>query len=168
MRKLSCAVILAGLILVPAAAYPGQGGNCSPEGTWYGNNTEGSLWIVTISRSGPNSYTTVMDTGANPPLEGVSLSTDWRGEMVKTGAGTYDWTTMAQLRTVEGFPFPLGLGFCPLTAEITGCDSWQGEGICSFYGFFSHDQDPFEEGFLFLESEPFEAFARRMPMTYPE
>jgi len=58
------------------------------------------------------SFTTVMDNGANLLLEGVEQSTDWRG-------------------------------------EFTGCDSWQERGVCELYGFFTVDQDPFEEG-IFL------------------
>ena len=91
--------------------------------------------------------------------------TGWRGEFVKTGPKSYDWTTMALAVGGEGFPFPFALGFCPWTAEFTGCDSWQGEGICSYYGFFSFDQDPFEEGILLFDDTPGQAFFERMPMT---
>ena len=167
MKKVILAAVLAALAFGAVGAHAGQGGNCSPEGTWYGTNSDGALWIVTITRSGPNSYTTVMDDGANVFDPVVTHATDWRGEFVKTGPGAYDWTTMQLLRTVEGFTFPFGLGLCPLTAEFTGCDSWEGEGVCSFYGFFSQEQDPFEEGFLFLEAPPLHASFKRMPMVYP-
>ena len=57
--------MLVALAIGATGLQAGQGGNCSPEGTWYGYNTFGYLWIITITRSGPDSYTTVMDNGAN-------------------------------------------------------------------------------------------------------
>jgi len=167
MRRAICAAILAALTFGASSALAGQGGNCSPEGTWYGYNDEGFVWIVTISRSGPNSFTTVMDWGANLNEPWMAGSTDWRGELVKTGPRSYDWTTMALYSTNEPtIPFVLGYG--PFTAEFTGCDSFTGAGSSSFYGFLSYDQDPFEVGILVGEGEPINGYFRRMPMTYPE
>jgi len=168
MQRLLCATILVALTFGAASAMAGQGGNCSPEGTWYGYNDSGHVWIVTISRSGPQSFTTVMDWGANLDQPPVAQSTDWRGEMVKTGPHSYDWTTMALLRGEEGFPFPFALGYGPFTAEFTGCDSWEGAGIASYYGFSSNEQDPFEVGAWLQDGTPVHAFFRRMPMSYPE
>lgn len=168
MKRLSLAMIAVVLVFAAAGAQAGMSGNCSPEGTWYGHNDAGDVWIVTITRSGPSSFTTVMDYGANvwdPVL--VLAGTDWRGEFVKTGPQSYDWTTMALLRGKPGAP-PFALGFCPLTAEFTDCDSWQGEGSCTFYAFLDHDADPFEEGFPILFGDPLQAFFKRMPMSYPE
>jgi len=59
------------------------------------------------------------------------------------------------------------MGYCPWTAEFTGCDSWQGEGFCNFYGFLTPEDDPFEDGFPIFQGEPAQAFFKRMPMTYP-
>jgi hypothetical protein len=161
-------MILTVLTFGAASAMAGQGGHCSPEGTWYGYNDNGYVWIVTISRSGPQSFTTVMDWGANLDESPVAQSTDWRGEMVKKSRHHgYDWTTMALLRGEEGGPIPFALGYCPLTAQFTGCDSWEGEGTCSYYAFFSPEQDPFEDGVL-VDGGPVHAFFKRMPMSYPE
>jgi len=79
-KNVLVAAIVVGLALGTAVAQAGQGGNCSPDGTWYGYNTGGYLWIITITRSGPNSYTTVMDNGANLLFPGIAQDTDWRGE----------------------------------------------------------------------------------------
>jgi hypothetical protein len=161
--------MLVALTAGAAAVQAGQGGNCSPEGTWYGYNTGGDVWIVTITRSGPKSYTTVMDYGPNNvfvPPEVIGYS-DWRGELVKTGPKQYDWTTMALWRGDETAMPPFAMGYCPWTAEFTGCDSWQGEGFCDFYGFLTPEADPFEDGFPIFQGEPAQAFFKRMPMTYP-
>ena len=172
MKKVILAAVLAALAFGAVGAHAGQGGNCSPEGTWYGYNTLGNLWIVTISRSGPQSFTTVMDNGVNLLFPGTTQSTDWRGEFVKTGPRQFDWTTMAYWRAEEGdgapfSPFAFVLGLCPLTAEFTGCDSFQGEGVCDVYGFFTIEQDPFEEGIPLGEGTPLQGSFKRMPMTYP-
>jgi hypothetical protein len=168
MKKALVLSMLAALAVGVAAAQAGQGGNCSPEGTWYGYNTSGLLWIITITRSGPNSYTTVMDNGANLLLPGIAQDTDWRCEFVKTGSGQYDWTTMAYWRADDSGAFPpFVLGLSPLTAEFDGCDSWQGEGICDLYGFFDVSEDPFETGLYLGSSSPLVAFLKRMPMTFP-
>ena len=74
---------------------------------------------------------------------------------------------MYLFRSVEGFSHPLGLGLCPLEAEFTGCDSFEGLGTCSFYGFFSEEQDPFEEGELLLETGPRQISLKCMPITFP-
>jgi hypothetical protein len=163
MQRALCAAILT---LGAAGAMAGQGGNCSPEGTWYGYNDQGYVWIVTISRSGPSSFTTVMDWGANLNEPWMAGSTDWRGEMVKTGPRSYEWTTMALYST--GDPtLPFVLGLCPVTAEFTSCDSWEGAGTCSYYGYSSPEQDPFEVG-IWVGDGPVHAFFNRMPMSYPE
>jgi hypothetical protein len=143
--------------------------NCSPEGTWYGYNDEGLVWIVTISKSGPKSYTTVMDNSINPIDPALTASTDWRGEFVKSGPRTYKWTTMAfwSVKTAPDQPIPFGLGLWPLTARFTSCNSWEGTGECSFYGFFNHDADPFKDGFLLFSNPPLQALFKRMPMTFP-
>lgn len=137
------------------------------EGTWYAYNDEGAVWIVTVTRSGPSSFTTVMDNGVNLLDPVVAQATDWRGEFLKTEPGKYDWTTMAFLRGNELAPVPFALGLCPLTAEFTGCDSWQGAGTCAFYGFLFPDDDPFEDGFFLFEGQPLEAIFKRMPMAFP-
>jgi len=168
MRRLLATIFVLGLVLCIGTAQAGQGGNCSPEGTWYGDNTFGAQWIVTITRSGPNTYTTVMDE-PGPPWEGATHDTDWRGELVKTGPHQYAWTTMAYaLAEVGGpwSPFEFLLGHCPLTAEFTSCDSWEGSGICDFYGYFL-GQDSFEEAIYVLSLEELQASFKRMPMTFP-
>ena len=167
MRRMLFSTLLVVLALTAASVQAGQGGQCSPEGTWYGYNSEDALWIVTITRSGPKSFTTVMDVGTYPPIPTIAASTDWRGEFVKTGPGEYDWTTMAYYRGDETSSIPYYLGFCPLSAQLIDCDSWWGSGACQIYGFFTPDQDPFEEGFLLQTNDPLEAFFQRMPMTYP-
>jgi hypothetical protein len=110
-----------------------------------------------------------MDFGANPLDPALIGSTDWRGEFVKSGPRTYDWTTMAFLsaHVTPEQPFPFAIGLCPLSAEFTSCDSWEGTGQCSFYGVFSHDSDPFEDGYFLFSNPPLHAFFKRMPMTYP-
>ena len=169
MKRLVSTILVLGLLLGAGSLEAGQGGKCSPEGTWYGHNDGGEAWIVTITRSGPSSFTTVMDYGANVLDSVVVASTDWRGEFVKTGPKSYDWTTMALLRGDPNAPVPpFALGFCPLTAEFTGCDSWQGEGTCAFYGFLAYDADPFEENFPIPFGGPLQASFKRMPMSYPE
>ena len=170
MRRLLTTIIVLGLFLCVPSADAGQGGNCSPEGTWYGYNDEGLVWIVNINRSGPRSFTTVMDSGVIPVGPPVTSSTDWRGEFVKKGARTYRWTTMAYLAAEVSStqPFPFVLGLCPLTAEFTSCDSWEGTGSCSFYGFLDHDDDPFEEGFFLFSNPPLQASFKRMPMSFPD
>lgn len=179
MKRMIVVMMVAALVAGGAAVQAAQddqsgrgerGGRCSPEGTWYGYNSEGNLWIVTISRSGPKSFTTVMDNGANLLFPGAAQSTDWRGEFVRSGPWQYAWTTMAYWRAEDdsGFP-PFVLGFCPLTAEFDDCDSFQGGGICDLYGIFDVTEDPFETGlYLGSSSEPLFATFKRMPMTYPE
>ena len=169
MKRVLITMIVAALAFGAAVAQAGQGGNCSPEGTWYGDNNWGYIWIVTISRSGPKSFTTVMDNGANPLSEDLEQSTDWRGELVKTGPHEYDWTTMAYWRVVAGAygPFPLVLGLCPASAEFTSCDSWQAAGYCEIYGYFPGD-DPFADGIYLGTEDGLLAQFKRMPMSFPE
>ena len=168
MKRACVLAIMVVLAVGAATVQAGQSGNCSPEGTWYGYNTFGDLWIITISRSGPNSYTTVMDDGANLLFPGVAQSTDWRGEFVKTGPGAYDWTTMAYWRADDSGAFPpFVLGLCPLTAQFDGCNSWQGQGVCDLYGFFDVSEDPFETGSYLGSSDSLVANLKRMPMNYP-
>ncbi len=164
LLSLPVLAVVALSLLASPAGNAGVQGNCSPEGTWYGYNTLGDVWIVTITRSGPQSFTTVMDYGANQVLPPAVSSTDWRGEFQRTGTTSYDWTTISILRAEESFPFEFALGICPLTAEFTSCDSWQGAGECEFRG-FNHGQDPFTEGVpLPVETEPLEALFWRMPL----
>ena len=167
MKRLVAGIFVLVVALGSVGAMAGESGNCSPEGTWYGYNDQGAVWIVTITRSGPDSFTTVMDNEANLLEPVVSQVTDWRGEFVRTGPGEYDWTTMALMRGNELAPVPFALGLCPLTAEFTGCDSWQGGGTCEFYGFFDPGDDPFEDSFFLFEGEPLQAFFKRMPMSFP-
>ena len=121
-----------------------------------------------------------MDSGANLNDPPVAQSTDWRGEFValKTAdentfekdngnSKQYAWTTMALLRGDETSQVPFALGVCPLLAEFTSCDSWQGAGVCHFYGFFEPDDDPFADGFYLFSGEPLLASFKRMPMTAP-
>jgi len=75
---------------------------------------------------------------------------------------------MQLLRTVEGLGLPpLVLSFCPFKAKFTGCDSWEAEGACSFYGYSSEEEDPFEVGFLLFETGMLQNLFKRMPMTFP-
>ena len=169
MRRLLWTMFALVLMLSIGIAQAGQGGNCSPEGTWYGNNDHGNEWIVTIDRSGPTRFTCVMDYGVNLLGQDVLQQTDYRGDFIKTGPNQFNWTTMAYGRTVEGGvwdPFPFLLALCPLTAEFTGCDSFEGEGSCDIYGYFA-GQDPFEEGVFLLNGGELKASFKRMPMTFP-
>lgn len=169
MKRLLSMIFVLGLMLCIGSAQAGMGGNCSPEGTWYGNNDAGNEWIVTIDRSGPTSFTCVMDYGVNLPFEGVMQQTDYRGEFVKTGPHQFDWTTMAYGLPEPGGiwdPFDYLLALCPLTAEFTDCDSFEGGGVCEVYGFFA-GQDPFEEGVFLLAVDELQASFKRMPMTFP-
>jgi len=167
MKRLILVAVVVGLMFGGTSVFAGQSGKCSPEGTWYGYNTIGGLWIVTISRSGPQSYTTVMDWGPNLPMSesyGAIAAADWRGEMVKTGPKEYAWTTMSYW--VYGPEGPYSLGYCPLRAEFTSCDSWQGSGDCHWYDFGNFWDDPFVGGDP-IPGGSLEAFFQRMPMTYP-
>lgn len=140
--------------------------NCSLKGTWYGYNTHGAVWIVTITRSGPGTYSIEMDSGANPVYAGTTGGTNFRGELVKTGAKKYDFTTMAFFPIEEGFGIPYTLGYCPLTAKKTGCHTWEGKGVCAPARGFFHGQDPFVDGFPVVEGEGrLKVYFRRMPVA---
>ena len=145
-----------------------KGENCSLKGTWYGYNTQGAVWIVTITRSGPGTYSIDMDAGANPTIPATTGNTNWRGELVKTGAKKYDFTTMAIFPVEEGLAVPYALSYCPLTAKKTGCHTWEGKGTCLPVRGFFHGQDPYEDGFEVAESEGrLKVYFRRMPVSFP-
>ena len=165
---IAIAGLLALLLVSAPAAAGGRGAGaepCSLRGTWYGYNNIGNVWILTISRSGPDRYSVVMDSGVNQLFPGTTASTNARGELVKTGRRSYAWTTMFYValdETYEGIPY--GLIYAPLEAKMTSCDTFKGKGAVELYGFF-HGQDPLVEGIPFGPGETIKAFFRRMPMT---
>lgn len=93
---------------------------CSPEGTWFGSNSLGQDYLITLTPAGGGSFLAVAESLPDPNF--CYQSTGFRGELVRTGARSY-WLRQILLcdSAVPGLP---GLLLWAVEGEVvmTSCD----------------------------------------------
>jgi len=89
--------LLAGILFVLLVSVPcvaqGFGNSCDVTGTWYGGSEYQYLWTFTPMAAGR--YYSITQPGFDNRPFGYVAWTNWTGEIVKTGARTYDSSGMS-------------------------------------------------------------------------
>ena len=143
-----CLILAIACVLAMAPA-PAEAG-CGLDGIWYGNNSLGGDFVLTITKTGGGRHTAA---GTNP--EGTG-----QGEFVFKRAGEYETTWLAYIDNGDG----TWLAFYMYgNVEMTSCDTWTAQTTWDLYVFEPGEfQDPFVDG-IQLPSVEVELNYRRMP-----
>ena len=168
MKRL-CLFVLVLSMAVPWALGASGPEPCSIEGTWYGTNEEGATLMITITRTGAQTYSAVGQSPAGPPdapgVLGPFFGT--QGDLSRTGPGGFESTWMGIWRVdpnIWGFELAALVRYGPV--ELTGCNTWEASFTTEFL-LHNFDQDPFEVGLPpALSFGPFGASYKRLP-KYP-
>jgi hypothetical protein len=145
------------------------GKGCSIEGTWHGYNEEGQSFVMTITRTGPETFSAVGQSPVvSPVFPGVlAVFNGVQGDLTRTGPGEFDSTWMAIWLLDPDAWGELDRGAIVSYGEITmpDCDTWE----ATFYSdaiAYSFGQNPFEDGFVVDSTGPTAAYYKRLP-KYP-
>ncbi|MBI4583992.1 MAG: hypothetical protein HY717_08215 [Planctomycetes bacterium] len=148
--------------VVPASGH-GDGERkerCALAGTWIGTLGEATIRLTAIPQDPANRRVSLLyqNVTEDPNFGGlvnqilgspVTSRTDFRGEAVRTGPRTFDYTRVAHAinenKVSVGFPPQFKVVYIELvsgTIEFTDCDTIE---MSLTAAFFSADQDPFGE-----------------------
>jgi len=172
MKRLCIFVaVFAVLVTAPGVLQAKGTRSCKIQGTWYGTNELVETYVLTISRTGPKTYSAVGQSPALPPdpnvIPGVIAPFfGVQGDLVRTGPGTFDSTWMLIWwvdPNIYGFQLMAIVPFGEVV--LTSCDSFEATFGTDLY-LYNFGQDPFEDGVLFDSLEPYGAAYRRLP-SYP-
>ncbi len=122
-RVLAIGVVAAALLLVPAAAWAGDGaGPWEIEGTWINRTVATGDWgiTMTVTRTGGNEYQMVVDYAGPPLWPGEARRSLMVGPLWKVGPKAWAYTGIAYLLDEDGFP--VWTMVTSLTWEFAGPD----------------------------------------------
>ncbi len=156
MKNLILVLLCAALWASPCLA-GGVGNQCGLAGTWWGQNFEFQQeYLVTILSIGGGRFSAVVD-GVNdfPPYEKF---TSWRGEAIKTGSDTFDWSQIL-FGSLPGAEVP---DIFAVRGEIMLVDCDHFDASFDFGAIYAWGQVPFGDDPL-LEFPPSSASYTRMP-----
>lgn len=150
MRRL-CLVLMIGCLLAAVPDVAGAKRNdCKLDGVWYGFNTYGHDFVMTITKSEGGHYTAVV----------INPETDGQGEFVFKRRGEYETSWMTYFDNGDGTWTAV---YMRGDVEMTGCDSWKALMDWELYVFTPGiGQDPFD-GFQLPTLEGIELHYRRLP-----
>ena len=155
--------VLGVLLVVPGMLQAEDVERCKIEGTWYGFNTAGEVFVQTIHRTGAKTYTAV----AQGPMAAIPVFAfttgafnGFHGDLVRTGFNEYDatWLIIDRIDATYDFdadPYFGGAGcgagwdlmalvvFGPVTMPT--CDDWTTTYDLDFI-VYSFGTDPFVAG----------------------
>ncbi len=182
MKKLCLSLGVFGMLLaVPVFSQGPGGGACKIEGTWYGFNTFGEVYLHTINRTGAKSYTAVAQGPTFPvPFFDfvIGKSDGFHGELTRTRRNEFDatWLIVDWIDPTYDFdtdPFFSGAGcgsgwglmalavFGPVTMPT--CDAWTATFDLEFIA-YNFGTDPFSGGCsLGNPFGPGQGFYQRLP-----
>lgn len=139
-------------------------GPCTIEGTWYGFNSLGEVFVITITRTGAKTYSAVGLQPEIPPsaFPGLISSHSIQGDLTKKGARTFESSWMA-IWALDPEIWGYGLGNLTASGEVTltSCDTWEATFTTDILGFDLGD-DAFE-GEELVTFPPYVAFYQRLP-----
>ena len=158
-RLFSCVKFAAVLMLIPSTL-GANGSPCSLEGTWYGFNSLGGDYVMTIARTGAKSYSAWL----------VSPSGPAHGEFVRQPGGEFKTTWMGYSEG-PNFGYPPGtmvMYYMYGDAAMDGCDLWTATTDWDVYLFNQEVQeDPFVDALYQFSLPDVELTYKRMPMEFP-
>ena len=159
MRRLVSCVTFAAVLILVASTVGAKSSPCSLEGTWYGFNTAGGDYVMTIARTGAKSYSAWLVSGSGPA----------HGEFVRLPGGTFETTWMGY---ADGplFGFPPGtkvMYYMYGDAAMDGCDLWTATTDWDIYLFNEGvSEDPFVDGVYQFSLPGIGLTYKRMPMEF--
>jgi hypothetical protein len=152
---------VAAALLLPGAL-SANGDPCSLEGTWYGSNTYGGDYVMTIARTGAGSYSAVLVAGGDGA----------HGEFLRQpghGGRAYD-TTWLGYGDGPDYGYPEGfklMFYMHGEASQSGCDLWRATTDWDIYLFNAGVQeDPFAEAEYLFTLPGIELTYRRLPLGF--
>jgi hypothetical protein len=159
------------LVTLPGALQAKGAGSCKIEGTWYGSNGLGDAFVITITRTGPKTYSAVGQSPALPPDPDVTPGViapffGVQGDLVRTGRSTFDSTWMLIWWVdpeIYGYQLMAIVPFGEVV--LSSCDSFEAVFGTDVF-LYNFGQDPFEDGVLVNSLEPYGAAYKRLP-SYP-
>ena len=160
MKRVFACVAFAGFLMLVPGFLGANGSPCSLEGTWYGFNSVGGDYVMTIARTGAKSYSAWLVSGSGPA----------HGEFVRQPGGGYNTTWMGY---ADGpvFGYPEGtivMYYMYGAGDMEGCDLWQATTDWDIYVFDAGEQeDPFIDGEYEFSFPGVELTYKRMPMEFP-
>jgi len=159
MKKLFFALVILGVAMILPTALEANGSPCSLEGTWYGTNTLGADYIMTIARTGARSYSAVL----------VSESGPAHGEFVRKGHRFFKTTWMGYGNGPD-FGYPEGtkvMYYMHGEGRMDGCDAWTATTDWDIYLFNAGvEEDPFNDGVYEFTIPGVVLTYKRMPMMF--
>ena len=157
-------VILAVLcITVPATLEAKGAPTCKIEGTWYGFNTFGETYIITINRTGGRTYTAIGQAPITPAPFFDFVIGDFpatQGELLRSGRNNFAASWMGISWVDPSYDFDsdpnfggagCGAGWDLMALAVRGpltmpsCDSWTGSFDLEFI-VYALGTDPFTDG----------------------
>jgi hypothetical protein len=160
MKRVFVCVAFAGVLMLVPGIVGANGSPCSLEGTWYGYNTAGGDYIITIARTGAKSYSAWLVSGSGPA----------HGELVRQPTGGFQTTWMGYADG-PAFGYPPGtkvMYYMYGEASMDGCDLWTAMTDWDIYLFNEGVQeDPFVDGVYQFSLPGIELTYKRMPMEFP-
>jgi hypothetical protein len=160
MKKLFFALVVLGVAMTLPTALEANGSPCSLEGTWYGSNTLGGDYVMTIARTGARSYSALLVSGSGPA----------HGEFVRKGHPFFKTTWMGYADGFD-FGFPEGtkvMYYMHGEGHMVGCDTWTATTDWDVYLFNPGvEEDPFQDGVYQYTIPGVVLTYRQMPMTFP-
>lgn len=165
MMRVTVCLILFGLLLTAAPAVSDETTrrSCNIQGTWYGFNTIGDVFVMTINRTGAKSYTAVGQAPLFPAPFFEFLVGEFpgiQGNLTRTARNEFDasWLWISRIDPTHDFdtdPFfgdaECGTGWDLMalrvdgTVEMPTCDSWSSEFDFEFIA-YAYGTDPFVDG----------------------
>ena len=161
MKRAFACVAFAGVLMLVPGILGAKGSPCSLEGTWYGFNTAGGDYVMTIVRTGAKSYSAWIVAGPGSPAH---------GEFVRQPGGGFKNTWMGYADgPVFGYPADKKvMYYMHGEASMEGCDLWTATLDWDIYLFNPGiREDPFVDGEYQTLIPGIELTYKRMPMEYP-
>lgn len=172
MKRLCILVAIFAVLMTAPGVLQAKGAkSCKIQGTWYGSNELGDTFVMTITRTGPKTYSAVGQGPALPvdpnvfpgviaPFFGV------QGDLVRTGPATFDstWILIWWVDpNIYGYQLMAIVPFGKVV--LSTCDSFEATFGTDLL-LYDFGQDPFEDGYLLDSLEPYGAAYKRLP-SYP-
>ena len=153
MKRLWMIVVFVGLLAAALGTAQANADSCNLDGVWYGFNTFGEDFPMTITNTGGGHYTAVV----------INPNTSAQGEFVFKRRGEYETTWLTY---VDGEPFGYTGQWLAVymtgDVEMTSCDSWSAASVWDVHTFTpGTGQDPFANPPV--DSIPVSLFYTRIP-----
>jgi hypothetical protein len=155
MKRIYFGLVLVGLLLAVPGTADAKNNSCKLDGLWYGFNTAGEDFVMTITNTGGRKYTALV----------INPTANAQGEFIFKRRGKYETTWLAYADGLPyGFPGKMLAVYMTGEMEMTGCDSWVA--ITDWYVYAFNPgvgEDPFVDGDLVNTWPDMELYYKRLP-----